>query len=300
MKKLTFSISLILIALSSSGQWDYHDNYDLNFEPESPMFHLSVDTKANTNNIWQVGKPQKTFFTSAYSPINVIVTDTVNPYPINDTSIFIIKNVASGRGFEMPHTVILAGQYCVNSDTLSDFGKIEFSSDLGTSWIDLLNNPNYSDNIWLEPKPILTGNSIGWQRFVASLAFLGPIFNIHDGDTILYRFTFISDGVQTNKDGLMFDDLHFEDWIEGIPRIQNDNLISIYPNPVTEKLTIISTNSSGNETLQIINYIGQVVYVNHYYNGEPVDTKIFSNGIYFLKYSTSKSFSIKKFVVNHD
>ncbi|MDA3953800.1 MAG: transposase [Bacteroidales bacterium] len=34
--------------------------------------------------IWQIGTPNKTFFDSAYSSPNAIITDTVNYYPINN------------------------------------------------------------------------------------------------------------------------------------------------------------------------------------------------------------------------
>ena len=106
--------------------------YTLDFEDTAALHHLRIDSVSNLNDIWQVGAPQKTIFTNAYSNPNVIVTDTINPYPINDTSSFTIVNVA-GDGFTYPHTASLIGEYSVNSDTLTDFGTIEFSPDNSTS-----------------------------------------------------------------------------------------------------------------------------------------------------------------------
>lgn len=174
-------------------------------------YDLYLDN-SNPSNIWQIGSPQKNMFTSSVSIPNVIVTDTLNDYPINDTSSFIIEHIAD-LGFSMPHDVIFSGYYFVNSDTLTDYGLIEFSPDNGGIWIDLINDPTYSPYIiWLTPKPILTGNSIGgWSQFAANLSGLGPFFGIQTGDTVLWKFTFVSDPIQTNNDGLMFDNLSIWD-----------------------------------------------------------------------------------------
>ncbi len=300
MRKLILSIVLTLIVATSFGQWLGDDFYTMNFEDTSALQHLRIDSLTNQNNLWQVGSPQKTIFTSANSAPNVIVTDTINSYPTNDTSSFIIINVATGDGFVWPHTVILAGEYYVNSDTLTDFGTIEFSPDNGTTWVDLINDTAYSSYLsWQLPIPTLTGNSNGWQYFWVHLAQLGPVFNIQNGDTVLYRFTFFSDSVQTNKDGLMFDDLHFEDYVEDIEEIQNDNLISIYPNPVKDRLSIQTNQISSSVSIQIINYQGQILYNNDYFHEKFIDIQHLINGLYFLRYSDNNSFSIKKFIVNH-
>ena len=273
--------------------------YTLDFEDTAALHHLRIDTVSNLNNIWQVGAPQKTIFTNAYSNPNVIVTDTINPYPINDTSSFTIVNVA-GDGFTYPHTASLIGEYSVNSDTLTDFGTIEFSPDNGTSWYDIINDTFITNHIYVQQHWIsLTGNSNGWQQFYVNLAPLGPLFNIQLGDTVLWRFTFISDNIQTNKDGLMFDNLYFEDYVEGIPEIQNDNLISISPNPTSNELRIHKSNVSDSQKVQVLNYRGQVLYDNSNFIGDMIDIRQLPNGIYLLKYAATKYFSVKKFVVQH-
>jgi len=305
MKKNLLSISLTLIVATTFGQW-LDDNYDLNFEDTLGLQHLTIDTNSNSNNIWQVGTPQKIIFTNAFSIPKAILTDTINAYPTNDTSVFIITNVAFGGGFEWPHTAILAGQYNVNSDTLTDYGKIEFSPDNGTKWIDMLNDTVLIDtalnHYWYwdsYDKPTLTGNSNGWKYFWINLAELGHFYNVHDGDTVLYRFSFISDSVQTNKDGLMFDDFHFEDYVEGIEGIQNDNLVSISPNPTSDELTILTKKFSDKQSIQIYSFTGQLLYENTNFKGEKINTRQLSNGIYLLKYSDAKSFAVKKLIINH-
>ncbi len=288
---------MMLFSVASFSQSSYF--YTLDFEDTAALHHLRIDTVSNLNNIWQVGAPQKTIFTNAYSNPNVIVTDTINPYPINDTSSFTIVNVAHD-GFTAPHTASLIGEYSVNSDTLTDFGTIEFSPDNGTSWYDIINDTFITNHIYVQQHWIsLTGNSNGWQQFYVNLAPLGPLFNIQLGDTVLWRFTFISDNIQTNKDGLMFDNLYFEDYVEGIPEIQNDNLISISPNPTSNELRIHKSNVSDSQKVQVLNYRGQVLYDNSNFIGDMIDIRQLPNGIYLLKYAATKYFSVKKFVVQH-
>src|SRR5690349_9118432 len=64
--------------------------YSWNFDVADTTTSKILFDTTHLNNIWQIGKPQKTAFDSAYSPLNVLVTDTINTYPINDTSIFTI------------------------------------------------------------------------------------------------------------------------------------------------------------------------------------------------------------------
>ena len=250
MKKIT---TLLLVLLSITGYSQAYWAYNIDFEDASQLFRLEIDTVSNPNNIWQIGEPQKTIFTSAYSVPNAIVTDTINPYPVNDTSTFVITHVSAYLGgFQMPHTVILSGKYQINSDTINDFGTIEFSPDNGNTWVDLLTDTFYQNEgcyEWWSEKPVLSGNSNSWTDFYVWVAGFGPIFDIQPGDTVQYRFTFVSDDVQTDKDGLMFDDLHFEDWSEGISTIKAQFNSKIYPNPTSGNVEIQFDNET-NETFE--------------------------------------------------
>ena len=97
----------------------------------------------------------------------------------------------------------------------------------------------------------------------------------------------------------MFDDLHFEDYAEGIQEIQNDNLISISPNPTDGNLFIHKTKNDNKESIQIFNYTGKLMFENSSFTGETIDTRQLTDGIYLLKYSDSNNYSMKKFVVEH-
>jgi hypothetical protein len=311
MKKILFITSLFALSLTNlQGQYDLHGNYDLNFDDEYGLNHLQIDTLANPSNIWQIGIPKKGLFTTAKSSPNAIVTDITNPYPINDTSSFIITNVALGSGFEWPHTVILSGCYYVNSDSLTDYGKIEFSPDNGKSWIDLLND-TFQGSEWewdwyfeASNKPILTGNSDSWECFWVNIAVLGKNFNINYGDTVLYRFTFISDSIQTNKSGLMFDNLHFEDWMESDINKQGYEFFQsvCYPNPTMDRITIKAINIENSIfELELFDNTGKMI--NHVQNIKSqkiiLNTKEFDKGIIFFRLvdKNNKKNSTGKFIL---
>ena len=268
-KQLPLAIVLLLSihTYAQNDCWDdiYNGFYDINFDDGTCMEGLFIDTLSNPNNIWQIGGPQKNTFTSAYSAPNVIVTDTVNTYPINDTSSFIIKDLA-GYGFPS-YFAIFGGFYHVNSDSLNDFGRIELSPDNGNTWYDILNNAaltNYwEDNGSLYAIPILTGNSNGWKyfQFNTERANNELGLGINPGDTIKYRFTFISDSIADSLDGLMFDSFEIVDFGASVNEYNINKISSIaYPNPAMDKVTIEFNNPNQSPyELKVVNNLGEEV-----------------------------------------
>ena len=97
----------------------------------------------------------------------------------------------------------------------------------------------------------------------------------------------------------MFDDLHFEDYFEGIEEFQNDNLISIFPNPTSDGLFVQQKTKTDKQTIQVYDFTGRLVLENINFSGQTIDTRQLNNGVYLLKYSDTKNISIKKFVVQH-
>ncbi len=150
-------------------------------------------------------------------------------------------------------------------------------------------------------KPILTGNSNQWKFFLVNLAELGHSYGVKDGDTLLYKITFISDSVQTNKDGLMFDDLYFNDWVEEIEEVGFDIIKSkCFPNPTKNKLTI-SFNNQQNFYFDIYVYN---IFGNEIYNSKTnlgivnLSVSRYNNGTYFYKLvdKNNRKFTIGKFI----
>src|SRR5680860_1850189 len=89
--RITSFIIIIICSTNVNAQWTWWLNFE---DPQMNNERVYIDTAGG--NSWSIGAPDKTVFTSAYSPSNVIVTDTLDPYPMNDTSSFIIKHLASG------------------------------------------------------------------------------------------------------------------------------------------------------------------------------------------------------------
>jgi len=213
-------------------------NYSIDFEDSICLNHLYIDTVNFPQNIWQIGFPHKQTVDSSYSFGKIIATDTTNPYPTSNYSVYTISNIVDFGdiyGFKS-----FQGRYYVHSDTLNDFGKIEFSSDNGTTWIDLINDTTYSSSImWYSPKPVLSGRSNTWKHFDVVLADNGSVFNLQLGDTVMYKFSFTSDSTFDNMDGLMFDNISFYSFVEGISEIRFKPVKSkIYPNPSADNFTI--------------------------------------------------------------
>lgn len=230
MKKILFA----LISLTSPASYIVGQVYYTDFDNINTI-NLDIDSVANPNNVWEIAHPSKDTFTVAYSGLNAIITDKSNPYPTNDTSSFVITHVA-GQRLEYFSILDIAGWYYVNADTLTDLGYIEFSQDFGATWYYADSIHGYSSFGGNEVIPTFTGNSNGWRFFHYGLHSPAPCIM---GDTVLIRFTFMSDSVQTNKDGLMFDDLMLEDWIEGVQETDlNICNLFVTPNPATTQITV--------------------------------------------------------------
>lgn len=265
------------IAISSFGQFQ-----NINFEDTTYKQSVIIDKISNPNNIWQVGKPQKTKFASAHSVPNSIVTDTLNYYPCNDTSSFILTHniQLNGNGANYWGSVF-NGSYYVNSDTLNDIGTLEVSSNKNHTWINLLTSTYF----YIEYKPTLTGNSNGWQYF--SIFIKSYPLQAWWGDTIYLRFTFESDSIQMNKDGIMFDDIQIVDVGEGIEEFGYGLINSkAFPNPVNDNLVIEFDNKNNSSfDIILIDNTGKAVRTISDFKQSSVSTNVkeLSSGIYYYK-----------------
>lgn len=238
MKKFILPLVLVL-HLTIYAQLPCSQYLYLDFTDPYCMNHVFIDTANNPDNIWQTGLSQKSFVNQQYGA--AMMTDTLIPYPANDTSVFIIKYLATSGdyyGFKW-----FNGMYKSETDSLKDFGNIEFSPDNGLNWYDILNDTTLGTAIIWYNKPILTGNSTSWCYFEAILTDMASHFNFQIDDTLTFRFTFISDSIFDNLGGLAFDNLCFADFVEGISETRFKGIKStIYPNPSDAAFTIEFNN----------------------------------------------------------
>jgi hypothetical protein len=93
------------------GNLKFHDT--LSLEP----LHNWIDIPDSNNNIWQIGKPQKTIFNSAFQGNLALITDTLNPYPDSIDNYFVISipflDSLYGEG-------VLSFYHQFDTDTLKD------------------------------------------------------------------------------------------------------------------------------------------------------------------------------------
>jgi hypothetical protein len=294
MNKLILSLFILMISLYSFSQ----DGCMSKFEGSTyQICNLSIDTISNPNNIWEIGIPQKIIFDSASSLPNAIVTNLTNSYSINDTSYFTITHIA-GMGFWMGHTFGLSFDYFVDTDSLNDYGIIEFSPDNGNTWCNLTNNSNNCFSWW--SFPTLTGSNNSWMNAEAMINFNS--FNITQGDTLKFKFTFLSDSIYDNKDGLMFDNIFIEDSHESINESTFIKSTS-HPNPTNNSILIEFDNYNHSQyELNIYDNLGRKVHKSNFINDKKIDVDVrnFKNGIYHytLFCPTQNLKSIGKFIKN--
>ena len=280
----------------------------LNFETSLHCWGdtLWVDTVNNHNNVWQIGQPNKTIFNSSHSAPNAIVTKLDTFYPTNDTSSFIISHIAD-MALNAYGIMWINADFKINSDTLSDYGIIEFSPDNGHTWINLMTDTLYlHQNLysWSTPKPVFSGNFTGWQSFSIAITDHNHYFNISYGDTVLWRFTFISDSVQTFKDGWMLDNIDINDWYENVSEnISRDSYAKVYPNPFSSQTIIQTNNILKNATLTVYNSFGQQVMQLNKISGQTIifHRDNLPSGLYFLRLTQdNKIFSLDKLIIENN
>ncbi len=239
-RTLILTIVYLLLCFYSKAQTTLDFNIDFDTPLQDTNISYFIDTVHSQNNIWQIGHSHKSYLNAG----KVLITDTLNPYPVNDTSYFNIKiwnHGLSNLNGEYDHFMV-TWYYRVDADSLKDFGFFEFSPDNGQTWY-LMNDVIYQNCWWTIDgywHPI-TGHTEG-ERGINLVDFGQfcidnlPIIE----DTIQLRFGFISDSNFDNKEGLMIDNIYISIATGvGVDEYQNSNhWVKVYPNPSDGDITI--------------------------------------------------------------
>jgi hypothetical protein len=289
----------------------------INFEESSPFIHINPSSQ----NIWQIGEPQKAYFNSAYSVPNAMVTDTTNFYPANNVSSFDLYvgqfNMGGLSGWWYPYDIFIDFRHKFDTDTLMDGGYITVSWDKGLTWMNIINdsvypeehpnwmylpfggNPNlYSpDNVLFNGEPGFSGKSDGWVHTCLAW-WVWPVKTALDfpPDTMIIRFNFISDNVPNNKEGWMIDHIRIFsiDLGSGFRENQAERKRSyIAPNPLRSKASVTFDKTYENVEYSLLDVTGRICAV-----GKPGKCSQFnlnrgniSPGIYLLKVITDHQFT---------
>ncbi|MDO9186598.1 MAG: T9SS type A sorting domain-containing protein [Bacteroidia bacterium] len=298
---------IILFLISSNNiiaqQWSNSITFDTAFS------NLYIDT-LQTNNSWQIGTPNKVLFDSARTRPNAIVTDTVNYYPINDTSSFVLKiNRPTDAPFWVEWVPYISGptpfvsfMSKIDTDSLSDIGYVEYSLDNGTNWLPVNEYffvGDYHPPYYGPGTPFFTSTWNGWFETFIYLGDSNPDPGIETVDSVLFKFTFVSDGINTNKEGWIIDDIRFGTIaLVGVNDIEENNNFNIYPNPVNNEFTITATETGKIYfQLKIYNILGEMVSQSIIENPKSqINISDLPKGVYFVKLISVTQILTKKII----
>jgi bilirubin oxidase len=249
------------------------------------------------NVVAQTGTPVTTIANALvpYTPFNIIsatnyrtlVFDTIRLLPID------APNLAEGP-------------FGINNKTF-DIDSINEVVYLNTTEIWTLQNKtlvahpfhihdiqfNVIEKSGLPPTPSETG----WKDVILVLP--------NDSVKFITRFTDFADNMTPymyhchllhhEDDGMMGSFLVIDTTATGINEINFENKFSIYPNPTTEILNIVSNNTE-NISVSIFNSIGQNIYSAQATSNMKLQTSNFANGLYFIQINSNNNFFTKKII----
>jgi hypothetical protein len=262
---------------------------------EKNCWNIQLDSSAG--NIWQIGNTTKPFFGALIHPPNGIMTDTINSYPVNNHSYFYLRVPFYGNS-------ILGFWHKYQMDTLSEVGYIDYSVDTGATWYNVIDLTGFDgisefnvENMYSQNDvtalgiPGFTGTHNDWIftriQWIICIPVLAP-FTCED--TLLLRFHFISDSVNTNKDGWIIDGIQtfLVDLGSGIDEINGaKNNLLISPNPSHDKISIaqFSANNHVLERVDIFDELGRkmITAPGTGHTQMEIDVHTLSPGVYFLR-----------------
>lgn len=290
--KKTFLLCLLLACLCmghSQSYVQYFDGADTSYSNS-----LIVEIDPDTDNVWQVGPPQKLIFNGAATAPNAIVTDTIGFYPKGNTSRFITKMVP------WANWGIYALQWKQKLDMAHDFdgGIVEYSFDHGNSWENVFNNP-YVYNFYGFPTSNQDTLLTGEYAFSGRDTTWEDIWLCFDAswisqlqDTLFFRFTLKTDTVEGDYEGWLIDNMNAHiTIIHTLSDSLSEEYLEVHPNPADDILYIQTQKLQEFhiiEEMTLSNTLGQVV--GRWHN---IPTKFFvpvrdyPNGNYFLTVRTN-------------
>lgn len=255
----------------------------------SPL-HSWIEIPNPSNNIWQVGTPQKSFFNASYQNETPIITDTINPYPNSVNQYFQITIPLFDHFWG---EVNLSFYHKFDTDTLLDGGIIEISYDSGISWTNikydtlliLYNYINIPQDTIIGGEYGYSGRSNGWQYTELYWQWLILVKERYPIVNPIIRFRFVSDNIQTNKEGWMIDHIVFRGYeATGNVKDKTKNNIKIFPNPTVDNINIFSTTSFLHDAIFILYDMNSKELISTTVSeNQNIQISHLKSGIYFYK-----------------
>lgn len=262
----------------------------------TPSTSIMVAIQTTSTNIWQIGKPQKTLFSSASTTPNVIVTDTVNNYPPKNVSTFTFAIFNPYWPSPGPITALRWKQK-LDMDQGLDGGIVEFSNTSGTTWTNSINNPNVYQYYGWQPlnKDTLpsgefcfSGTDNVWRDIWLCIGW--PVTNAND--TMMFKFTFKSDSINNPKEGWMIDNMMaYFTMLHPVKSVSQTDYLSVYPNITNGILNVEAKKQSEKDailSMELVNIEGKVIEsYGHNKTKVVLDISKHPPGLYHLKVTTN-------------
>ena len=247
-----------------------------NFEDRDSSNYFYFDT-TQPNNIWQIGTPSKTIFNSAYNAPLALVTDTLNTYPNGNASSFEI----------VMHTddlTYISFWHRLNTDSLEDGGVIEFSTNGGLTWTNIINSTQFILTNFYSNSSTISSNS-NQPGFTGNSNWIKSTIQGYALNFVRFRFTFTSDNINTNKDGWMIDSFDFACIGTGINEVGINSPIQIFPNPTSNIISVNSDNTIQIKSVNIYDMVGKSILTT---DQSVIDISKFQSGLYYIEVTTDK------------
>ncbi|MCH2044318.1 MAG: hypothetical protein MK212_09235 [Saprospiraceae bacterium] len=200
---------------------------------------IKIDS-LNPNNIWVVGQPQKTIFDSASTLPNALITDTIDYYPINDSSSFYLYLSANQLNTDL-FVRTVHWQQKLDFEHGVDGGYIQFRTSQDTVWQNIFDNPYVHNYYGFDSTNIdtLSNGEIGFTGTDSTWRNVWACFDFSWFPDLELRYRLCTDSVQTNQEGWMIDDLIIGITIaHTVNRTEQTNYLEVYPNPSTGRVYI--------------------------------------------------------------
>lgn len=306
MKKIILPVICCLFFLQGHSQdtieVDYWTPFQGDFQQSSNDSFFGIDTAAG--NIWQIGQPNKITFNSAASLNRCLVTDTINPYPVNNQSTFTLKIISHDGGY----CCQIDFYYYINSTLGSDGGAIFISHDYGLTWTNIVNDPSVNSFSWCGPSNLpYTINDTVRSLNEPGISGISPVqhgatLNVNPTmypiDTFFLRFVFASDSIADNLDGWAIQYLWVNPINESIEEFPSDNSLTISPNPTSGLIEIESKIAMAEKLISVYDITGTKV-VEQKLIGNKIDLAFLENGFYEIMVDTETNHSVRKIIINH-
>lgn len=242
---------------------------------------------SQADNSWRIGVPDKTLFSAAHTEPNALLTLLDAPYRAGDSSSFtLVFDMNSWWAF--PYFMV-TWYHKMDVDDGLDGGLIEASYDRGQSWVNVLDDTVYQvmlvgDITKGSLHNGMSGLSESTGRFWARAGLcwsssIGPRV-----DTVMLRFTFVSDSLDTGKEGWMIDNMEGQgSLIDAVDdrRALLSGKLGLYPNPAADRVWIQTVLSF--DRVEIIDRGGSLLG-QWWGQQEVLELEGLPPGLYFLRF----------------